>query len=86
MVSQKINNERKGWFIMSDRERAAYLLDKVPDYKLVYVINYLEGASIPDEDPNEETIEAFEEGERILSGQRGTFYRSTEDARAAMEA
>lgn len=35
---------------MSERERAIQLLNNVPDNKLVYVIGFLEGASIPDEE------------------------------------
>lgn len=34
---------------MSERERAIQLLNNVPDSKLIYVIGFLEGASIPDE-------------------------------------
>lgn len=34
---------------MSERERAIELLNNIPDSKLVYVIGFLEGASIPDE-------------------------------------
>lgn len=46
---------------MSDRERAIKLLERVPETKLYYIIGVLEGAAIPDEEPNEETIEAMEE-------------------------
>ena len=34
---------------MSERERAIQLLNNIPDSKLVYVIGFLEGASIPEE-------------------------------------
>lgn len=33
---------------MSERERAAILLSRVPDYKLGYVIGYLEGLTAED--------------------------------------
>lgn len=46
---------------MSERERAAKLLEKVPDSKLYYIIGILEGAAIPDEIPNSETMEAMQE-------------------------
>lgn len=46
---------------MSDRERAAQLLDAVPDYKMGYVIAYLQGVAVGENIPNEETLEAFAE-------------------------
>ncbi len=46
---------------MSERERALQLLDKVPDYKLEYVIAFLQGAAIPENKPNDETINAMQE-------------------------
>lgn len=48
----------KGGLFTSERELAIYLLDSVPDYKLCYVIAYMEGL-IAGEDqsivPNSET-------------------------------
>lgn len=35
---------------MSNREFAHSLLDQIPDSKLFYIISYLQGAAIPDED------------------------------------
>lgn len=46
---------------MSNKERAIQLLDKIPESKMYYIIGILEGAAIPAEEPNEETIEAMEE-------------------------
>ena len=46
---------------MSDREFAKNLIDKIPESRLFYVISYLQGAAVPDEDPNTETLEAFAE-------------------------
>lgn len=60
---------------MSNRERAIQLIDQIPDSKLVYVIAYLEGASIPEEVPNAETTEAIQE---IENGGGHTFSGSTE--------
>ncbi len=49
---------------MSDREFAKSLIDQIPDSRLYYVISYLQGAAVPDETPNAETLEAFSELER----------------------
>lgn len=48
---------------MSTRELCKNLIDQVPESKLLYVVAYLQGAMIPDdnEHPNAETLEAFEE-------------------------
>lgn len=36
---------------MSEKEQAVRLLDRIPEYKLRYVISFLQGAAIPDADP-----------------------------------
>lgn len=50
---------------MSNRERAMQLLEAVPDYKIEYVIAYLQEVAARDEItekiPNEETVEAMQE-------------------------
>ena len=46
---------------MSNREFAKTLIDQIPEAKLLYVISYLQGAAIPEERPNEETLAAFDE-------------------------
>lgn len=48
---------------MSTRELAKSLIDQVPESKLLYIVAYLQGATIPDEveTPNAETLAAFEE-------------------------
>jgi hypothetical protein len=46
---------------MSDRELAKDLIDKIPESRLLYVIAYLQGAAVPDEVPNSDTRQAFEE-------------------------
>ena len=43
---------------MSNREFAKSLIDQISDAKLLYVIPYLQGASLSDEIPNAETLEA----------------------------
>ena len=46
---------------MSNRDFAKSLIDQIPERKLVYVIAYLQGAALPEEMPNTETMEAFNE-------------------------
>lgn len=46
---------------MSYRELAKKLIDKIPESRLYYVITYLQGAAVPDETPNAETLESFAE-------------------------
>ena len=46
---------------MSNREFAKSLIDQIPENRLFYVISYLQGAAVPDETPNTETLEAFAE-------------------------
>lgn len=62
---------------MSDRERAIQLLERVPETKLYYIIGILEGAAIPDEEPNAETLEAFAEGDRMLAEGTGQHFEGT---------
>ena len=61
---------------MSKRELAKSLIDQIPESKLFYIIAYLQGAAVPDETPNDETLEAFSE----LSNGGGTLYRGTTEA------
>lgn len=46
---------------MSDREKAVQLLNAVPDYKIQYVIAYLQGVTTGEEIPNADTIAAMQE-------------------------
>ncbi|NBH72160.1 hypothetical protein D3Z51_09030 [Clostridiaceae bacterium] len=53
---------------MSNKELAIQLLDRIPETKMYYILGVLEGAAIPDELPNAETIDAIqdlENGDRI---------------------
>ncbi len=61
---------------MSERELAKSLIDRIPDSRLLYVIAYLQGAAIPDETPNAETLKAFAE---LDNGSGYSFAGSTED-------
>ena len=60
---------------MSNREFAKTLIDQIPENRLFYVISYLQGAAVPDETPNAETIEAFTE---LDNGGGHPFNRTTE--------
>ena len=64
---------------MSDRERAMQLLDAVPDYKIGYVVAYLQGVTAGEDEPNAETIAAFGEGDKILADGTGQKYTNTKD-------
>ena len=46
---------------MSNREFAKDLIDQIPETRLYYVISFLQGAAVPDESPNTETLAAFAE-------------------------
>ena len=46
---------------MSNREFAKNLIDQIPESRLFYVVAYLQGAAVPDETPNVETLEAMAE-------------------------
>ncbi len=61
---------------MSNREFAKSLIDQIPESKLIYVISYLQGAAIPEEIPNAETLAAIEE---LENGDGTVFTDSTTD-------
>ena len=60
---------------MRNRDFAKSLIDQIPDSRLYYVISYLQGAAVPDETPNAETLEAFAE---LENGGGHRFSGSTE--------
>lgn len=60
---------------MSSREFAKSLIDQIPESKMYYIIAYLQGAAVPEEIPNTETLEAFAE---IENGGGTLFTGSTE--------
>ena len=70
---------------MSNRERAMRLLEAVPDYKIEYVIAYLQGVTagneISEKIPNDETIEAMQE---LENGGGTVFEGSAHDFISAM--
>lgn len=52
---------------MSNKELAIQLLDRIPENKMYYIIGVLEGAAIPDEIPNEETLAAFAKVDEMIN-------------------
>ena len=60
---------------MSYKELAKNLIDQIPDSKMYYIVAYLQGAAVPDEMPNAETISSMEE---LESGGGTLFTGSTE--------
>lgn len=67
---------------MRDREKVFQLLDCIPDDKMSYIIEFIQGLTITEhlEIPNAETLEAIREGDEMLengTGQR--FEGPTED-------
>ena len=61
---------------MSYREMAKNLIDQIPDSKMYYIVAYLQGAAVPEEMPNAETIAAIEE----LENGGGTLFTGSTDA------
>ena len=60
---------------MSYRELAKNLIDQIPDSKMYYIVAYLQGATVPEEIPNTQTIASIEE---LESGGGTVFTGSTE--------
>lgn len=59
---------------MSNRDFAKSLIDRIPESKLLYIIAYLQGAAVPDENPNAETLEAMEEVNSMIESGKGERY------------
>jgi len=65
---------------MSDRERLWELVDAIPDYKLCYAITYLQGLTDGGRaEFNKETLEAFEESERISKDPNAKSYTDVKE-------
>ena len=72
---------------MSNRDLAKNLIDQIPEGRLFYVLSYLQGAAVPDETPNAETLEAFAElenggGHRFQGTTEQLFAELMEDGNA----
>lgn len=65
---------------MSNRDLAKSLIDQIPESRLVYVISYLQGASVPDDAPNADTLAAIAEIDGAIANGAGEhFTGSTAD-------
>ena len=62
---------------MSEREQAVQLLNAVPDYKMGYVIAYLQGVTVGEDEPNDDTLAAFAEVEKMKSTGNGQHFSGT---------
>ena len=62
---------------MSYKELAKNLIDQIPDSKMYYIVAYLQGAAIPEEIPNTETLEALEEVEEMIKAGSGQHFQGT---------
>lgn len=76
----------RGSLHMSDREKVYQLLDVVPEYKIGYVVAYLQGI-IEGEDvrPNKETLEAFAEADEMKRTGLGQRFDNLDDLWASLE-
>lgn len=62
---------------MSYKELAHSLIDQIPESRLYYVILYLQGAAVPDDTPNAETLEAMAEVEEMIKTGSGQHFQGT---------
>lgn len=62
---------------MSEREYAMHLLNEIPESRLFYVISFLQGAAVPDETPNEETVAAMQEVEEMIRTGSGQHFQGS---------
>ena len=60
---------------MSYKELAKNLIDQIPESKMYYIVAYLQGAAVPEEIPNAETMASIKE---LESGGGTLFTGSTE--------
>ena len=67
---------------MSYRELAHSLIDQIPESKMYYIVTYLQGAAVPEETPNAETIAAMEE---LDNGGRTLYTGSTAEIFAMLD-
>ena len=61
---------------MNYKEMAKNLIDQIPENKMYYIVAYLQGAAVPEEMPNAETIAAIEE----LENGGGTLFTGSTEA------
>ena len=65
---------------MSNRELAKQLIDQIPESKMYYIVSYLQGAAVPEETPNTETLEAMAEVDEMIRTGRGQHFQGTAEA------
>jgi len=77
---------------MSYQEVAKSMIDKLPEDKIVFLINIMEnigemsGIDIyPEYTPNADTLAAFAEGQEMLASGTGQKFTNTKDLFAALE-
>ncbi|GFI19185.1 MAG: hypothetical protein HFI43_04775 [Lachnospiraceae bacterium] len=59
---------------MSNRELAKQLIDQIPESKMYYIVSYLQGAAVPEETPNAETLEAMAEVQDMIESGAGEHF------------
>lgn len=69
---------------MSNRELAKQLIDQIPESKMYYIVSYLQGAAVPEETPNAETLEAMAEVEEMIRTGSGQHFQGTAEEFTAM--
>ncbi len=62
---------------MSYKELAKNLIDQIPDSKMYYIVAYLQGAAVPEEIPNADTIEAIAEVKEMIKTGSGQHFQGT---------
>lgn len=71
---------------MSEREKVYQLLDTVPDNKISYLVGYIQGLIVENEEiPNADTLAAFKEGDEMLANGTGKQYTNTAELFADLE-
>ncbi len=61
---------------MSYKGMAKSLIDQIPESKMHYIVAYLQGAAVPEEIPNAETVASIEE----LENGGGTLFTGSTEA------
>lgn len=62
---------------MSYKELAHSLIDQIPESKMYYIVTYLQGAAVPEEIPNAETLEAFAETDEMIRTGSGQHFKGS---------
>lgn len=74
---------------MSDREKAIQIINEIPDYRIGYIIpylqGYLQGMTDGEEIPNAETLEAFAEVDKMKRTGQGQRFNNLDDLWASLE-